>query len=473
MQITENKMGVMPIKRLLISMSLPIMASMLVQALYNVVDSIFVAQINENALTAVSLAFPIQNLMIAIAVGTGVGINSLLSRALGEKNSKRASDVANNGILLGLLGYIIFLIFGLFFSRSYFASQTQDTQIIEYGVTYLSIVCIGSIGVFMQVIFERLLQSTGNTFHTMITQGTGAIINIILDPILIFGLLGAPKMGIAGAAVATVIGQIVAAILALVFNITLNKDISIQTESIRPNFKVIKDIYAISIPSIIMLSITSITTYGINNILINFTATATAVYGVYFKLQSFVFMPVFGLNNGMVPIIGYNYGAKNKDRIIETIKLSIIYAVGIMTIGLTIIQVFPEKLLMLFNASEDMLSIGVPALRIISLSYIFAGISIVSSSVFQAFGNGVLSLLSAITRQLVVLLPVAYGLSLMGNVNYIWWSYPIAEIIALILSIIFLKYIYDNKILPLNSEECISTMIEKKEKTITEPGSCI
>lgn len=446
MKTEENKMGVMPVKKLLINMSLPIMISMLMQALYNVVDSIFVAQINENALTAVSLAFPIQNLITAIAVGTGVGVNALLSRTLGQKDFKKANNVANNSIILAVFSYILFVIFGIFFSRQYFISQTDDLEIINYGFSYLSIICVGSIGVFVQIIFERLLQSTGNTFYTMITQGTGAIINIILDPILIFGLLGAPKMGVAGAALATVIGQIVAGILAVIFNIKVNKELKLKIKGLKPNFEIIKGIYSVGIPSIIMMSITSVTTYGINNILIRFSSTATAVFGVYFKIQSFVFMPVFGLNNGMVPIIAYNYGAEKKERLTETIKLSIFYALGIMVIGLVLIQIFPGQLLSLFNASEDMLSIGVPALRIISLSYIFAGVSIVASSVFQAFGNGLLSLITAILRQLVVLLPAAYVLSLFGNVNLIWWSYPIAEIIAVVLSIIFLKYTYDKRI---------------------------
>lgn len=449
MEANENKMGTMPIKKLLINMSLPIMISMLVQALYNVVDSIFVAQVSENALTAVSLAFPVQNLMIAIAVGTGVGTNALLSRALGEKDFKRVNDLASNAVLLGIFSYVVFSILGLLFSKAYFRFQTNDAQIIEYGVAYLSIICIGSIGKFLQIVFERLLQSTGKTIYTMITQSTGAIINIILDPILIFGLFGMPRMGTAGAAIATVIGQIVAAILAIIFNLKVNKEIEINMKGFKPNLEIIKSIYAIGIPSIIMMSITSVTTYGLNNILKKFSSTAIAVLGVYFKLQSFIFMPVFGLTNGMVPIIAYNYGAREKDRLIETIKLSMLYGLGIMTFGIVMIQLFPEKILALFNASENMLSIGVPALRIISLGYLFAGFSIVASSVYQALGNGVLSLTNAISRQLVVLLPAAYLLSLLGNVNRIWWSFPIAEIMSLVLSIIFLRYIYNQKIVPI------------------------
>ena len=449
MEANENKMGTMPIKKLLINMSLPIMISMLVQALYNVVDSIFVAQISENALTAVSLAFPVQNLMIAIAVGTGVGTNALLSRALGEKDFKKVNDLASNAVLLGVFSYVVFSILGLLFSKAYFRFQTNDAQIIEYGVAYLSIICIGSIGKFLQIVFERLLQSTGKTIYTMITQSTGAIINIILDPILIFGLFGMPRMGTAGAAIATVIGQIVAAILAIIFNLKVNKEIEINMKGFKPNLEIIKSIYAIGIPSIIMMSITSVTTYGLNNILKKFSSTAIAVLGVYFKLQSFIFMPVFGLTNGMVPIIAYNYGAREKERLIETIKLSMLYGLGIMTFGIVMIQLFPEKILALFNASKNMLSIGVPALRIISLGYLFAGFSIVASSVYQALGNGVLSLTNAISRQLVVLLPAAYLLSLLGNVNRIWWSFPIAEIMSLVLSIIFLRYIYNQKILPI------------------------
>lgn len=449
-QLKENKMGVMPIKKLLINMSMPIMISMLVQALYNIVDSIFVAKISVNALTAVSLSFPVQNLMISIAVGTGVGINALLSKSLGAKNYNEANSIANNGIFLAVLSYIVFLVFGLSSVKFYFNAQTNDAEIIQYGTSYLTICCAASIGIFGHITFERLLQSTGKTFYTMITQGIGAIINIILDPILIFGLLGMPEMGISGAALATVIGQIAATILGIIFNFKVNHEISIKVKEFRPNMNAIKKIYSIGIPSIIMLSITSITTYCINNILMIFSATATAVFGIYFKLQSFAFMPIFGLNNGMVPILSYNYGAQNKERIIHTIKFSMQIAVGIMIAALAIFQIFPENLLFLFNASDDMLNIGIPALRIISLSYIFAGFSIVAGSVFQAFGNGVMSLLVSVGRQLIVLVPIAYLLSLTNNVNMVWWSYPIAEVASLLLSIMFLKSIYNKKIKPIN-----------------------
>lgn len=446
MKPKENKMGVMPIKKLLINMSLPVMISMFVQALYNVVDSIFVAQISEEALTAVSLAFPIQNLMSSIGVGTGVGINALLSRSLGEKNFKESNRAANNGIFLGFLSYLVFLIFGIFFTEIYFKAQTKDLEIFSYGISYLNIICTFSIGVFFQIIFERLLQSTGKSFYSMIAQGTGAIINIILDPIFIFGYFGFPKMGVAGAAIATVLGQIVAAILAIIFNIKVNHEITIKIKGFRPCLKTIQKIYSVGVPSIIMMAITSVTTYGMNTILMKFSSTAIAVFGVYFKLQSFVFMPIFGLNNGMVPILAYNYGAQKKERILKAIQLSIIYASCIMLLGFIVIQLFPKQLLSLFNASENMLKIGVPALRIISLSYIFTGFCIICGSIYQAFGNGLLSLITSALRQLVVLLPSAYLLSLLGNVNFIWWSYPIAESTSLILSIVFLKYIYDKKI---------------------------
>lgn len=434
----ENKMGTMPVNKLLISMSLPIMISMLVQALYNIVDSIFVAQINENALTAVSLAFPIQSLMIAAGVGTGVGINAVLSRSLGEKNFKKANETAENGVFMAIVCYLLFLLVGLTSIGTFYATQTKDTQIVEYGVTYLTICCVCSFGMFMQMTFEKLLQSTGKTFYTMITQGTGAIINIILDPILIFGLLGMPAMGVAGAAIATVIGQIVAAIMAIFLNAKYNHEIQLSPKGFRPSGRIIADIYKVGIPSIVMQAIGSVMVYGMNRILIGFTSTATAVFGIYFKLQSFIFMPVFGLNNGMVPIMAYNYGAGNRKRMTETTKLSILYAISIMLAGFIVIELIPDKLLRLFKASDQMMAIGVPALRIICLSFIFAGFCIVCGSVFQALGNGVYSMLVSIARQLVVLLPVAYLLSKTGNVNYVWWAFPIAEFMSLTLTVFFM-----------------------------------
>ena len=438
----ENKMGVMPENKLLLSMSLPMMASMLVQALYNVVDSVFVSRISENALTAVSLAFPVQSLMIAIGVGTAVGVNALLSKTLGEKEYEKAQKVADNAVFLAAVCYILFVIVGLVVVTPFYLSQTKDTEIVEYGKQYLTIVCVASIGIFMQTMFERLLQSTGKTFYTMITQGTGAVINIILDPLLIFGIGFFPEMGVAGAATATIIGQIVAAILAIYFNAKHNEYIKIDVKKIRPQAQIIKQIYAVGAPSIVVQAIGSVMVYGMNLILIAFTSTATAVFGAYFKLQSFVFMPVFGLNNGMVPIISYNYGAGKKDRVIKITKLSIAYAVAIMFFGFVLMQIIPDKLLLLFDASETMLTIGVPALRIISTSFLFAGFCIVCGSVFQALGNGVYSMVVSVTRQLIVLLPVAYLLSKLGDVNYVWWAFPIAEVFSLGLSTFFLVRIY-------------------------------
>lgn len=437
----ENKMGVMPVNKLLITMALPMIVSMLVQAMYNIVDSIFVSRICEDALTAVSLAFPVQNLMIAVASGTGVGMNALLSRSLGEKNQEAANASAKNGVFLAICSYAVFLIFGLTACGIFFRTQTDSTVIVEYGETYLSICSICSIGMFMQMNFERILQATGRTFYTMITQSVGAVINIIMDPILIFGLFGAPELGIAGAAMATVFGQIVASLLAIIFNIKVNTDINLNFHGFRPNGRIIKQIYAVGVPSILMMSISSVMVYGMNRILLAFTSTATAVFGVYFKLQSFIFMPIFGVNNGMVPIIAYNYGAAKPDRIIKTIKLAMTYAEILMLIGLTAFHVIPDILLGLFNASPDMLAIGEPALRIISWSYLVAGISIISLSTFQALGNGVYSLLVSFARQLIVLLPAAFLLSLTGNINAVWWAFPIAELVSLTISMIFMRQI--------------------------------
>ena len=442
----ENKMGVMPINRLLITMSLPMVISMLVQALYNVVDSMFVAMIGEDALTAVSLAFPIQSLMIAVSTGTGVGINALLSRSLGEKNFKEANRAANNGVFLGILSYLAFALFGIFFSRIFFETQTNDAQIIQYGTEYLMICTIFSLGIFMQITFERLMQSTGRTIYNMITQGTGAVINIVLDPILIFGLLGFPKMGVAGAAAATVIGQTVSMLMSFYFNEKKNVEIKLRVREFRPNAKTIRNIYAVGFPSIIMQSISSVMTFGVNKILLMFSSTAVSVFGVYFKLQSFIFMPIFGLNNGMVPIVAYNYGARNKKRIMDTVKLSTILAVGIMLVGVFIFEAFPEQLLKLFNASEQMMQIGVPALRIISLSFVFAGVSITVVSVFQALGNGIYSLIISIVRQLVIILPVAYLFAKMIGLDAVWFAFPISEIASILMALLMFRHMYRQKL---------------------------
>ncbi|MGI6070522.1 MAG: MATE family efflux transporter [Blautia sp.] len=445
----ENKMGVLPIPKLLFQMSLPMMISMLVQALYNVVDSVFVAMINEEALTAVSLVFPIQNLMIAIAVGTAVGVNALLSRNLGEKDFESANQAAKNGIFLSLVSFIVFAVFGTLFAGPFFHVQTGEGLIKEYGIQYMTVISVCSFGCFLQMMMDRLLQSTGRTLLTMFTQGTGAIVNLILDPILIFGLFGFPKLGVAGAAIATVAGQILAMCLGIYFNVKKNTEINISMKKFRPSLTTIGKIYTVGLPTIIMQAIGSVMTFGFNKILLMFTPTATAVFGVYFKLNSFVFMPVFGLNNGMVPIIAYNYGARNQKRILSTIKLSAITAVCLMFIGLAAFMFIPDLLLGLFSASPDMLAIGVPALRTICLSFLFAGYCIVISSAFQALGNGVYSLIVSLCRQLLVLLPSAFLLAKLGGLNAVWWSFPIAEIASLIMSTFFFRKIYKTKILSL------------------------
>lgn len=437
--VQENKMGTMPVNKLLISMSLPMIISMLVQAMYNVVDSVFVAQISENALTAVSLAFPLQNLMIAFAGGTAVGVNALLSRSLGEKNQEHVNHTATNSVFIFLMTALIFMIGGLTLSHLFFTVQTSNAEIVTAGTQYSMIVVGCSIGLFSQFLFERLLQATGRTIHTMITQGLGAIINIILDPIFIFGLFGMPKMGVAGAAIATVTGQIIACLLAIVLNLKYNHDIQFQWKSFKPNIQIIKQIYSVGIPSIIMQSIGSVMTFGMNTILIGFSTTATAVFGVYFKLQSFVFMPVFGLNNGMIPIIAYNLGARQSKRMFDTIKLAMIYATGMMLIGVILFESIPQILLGFFNASQAMIQIGTPALRIIAIHFLFAGYSIICSALFQAVGKGTYSLLTSLIRQLFVLLPCAYLLSLTGNIHLIWLCFPIAEIVSATTSTILFK----------------------------------
>jgi putative MATE family efflux protein len=442
----ENKMGVMPVRKLLLSMSIPMMLSMLVQALYNIVDSVFVSRISENALAAVSLAFPVQNLMIAVSVGTSVGMNAYLSKSLGEKNFDAVKKTAANGVFLAALSCSVFMVAGFLLSDFFYRTQTDISEIIDYGRGYLFFVCMFSIALFFQVTFERLLTSTGNTIYAMISQMTGAVVNIILDPILIFGLLGFPKLGVSGAAIATIIGQGFGAGLALYFNITKNHEIRLSFRKFRPDGATIKRIYSVGLPSILMASIGSVMTYGINRILISFTATATAFFGVYFKLQSFVFMPVFGLNNGMVPILAYNYGARKKERMISVVKLSFLYAEIIMAIGTALFLVIPEKLLMMFNATGDMLAIGVPALRVICVHFPIAGFCIASISVFQALGSGIESLFVSITRQLIVLLPAAWLLSLVGSVALIWWAFPLAELTSFILCAFFARRLYNLKI---------------------------
>ncbi len=447
--IRENKMGTMPINKLLLSLSLPMVASMLVQALYNIVDSVFVSMYNADAFTAVSLAFPLQNLMIAFATGTGVGINALLSKSLGEKNFERANKAANNGIFISLVHYLIFLLIGIFGVKAFFSAQSSDMDVINYGIEYASICLIASIGIFTQITTERLLLATGKSVLSMATQLSGAVINLIMDPILIFGFGPIPEMGAAGAALATVIGQIIAAFIGIYFNRRYNKEIHVTFRNFKPDGVVIKRIYAVGLPSTIMASITSVMTFGINKILTSFPTIvneAQSVFGAYYKLQSFIFMPVFGLNNGMVPIIAYNYGAKKPDRMKKTITLAIIYAMSIMLIGLLAFTFIPHILLGFFNTST---TLGVPAFRAISLSFIFAGFCIITGSVLQAVGNGFLSMCTSIVRQLVVLLPAAYLLSLTGNVNLVWFSFPIAEIASLFMSMFFLRHVYKTIINPL------------------------
>lgn len=451
-QVQENKMGIMPVGKLLMSMSIPMMISMLVQALYNVVDSYFVAQISQDALNAVGLAFPIQNLMIAVSVGTGVGVNALLSRSLGEKNYETANATAGNGLLLAFLSGLVFIIIGQTVPRAFYLAQTDIPGIVEQGSVYLSICCTWSMGLFMEIMFERLLQSTGNTVLTMLTQGIGAVTNIILDPILIFGLGPFPKMGVAGAAVATVTGQIVGAVLGLIINFRFNKELDLKLSYLKPRGNIIKRIYAVGVPTMVMNSIGSVMVFGLNKILISFTDAATAVFSIYYKLQSFIFMPVFGLNNGMVPIIAYNYGAQKADRILQTMKLASATATVIMLIGLGVAELFPAWLLGIFNASEEMLTIGVPALRIICICFVFAGFGIVAGSVFQALGHGMLSMTVSIVRQLVVLLPVAWLLSLTGRLELVWLAFPLSELFSVVLCVFFTRRIVRTVLEPMRAE---------------------
>lgn len=446
----ENKMGTMAIPKLLISMSLPMMLSMLVQALYNIVDSIFVAKINEAALTAVSLAYPIQNLMIAIVSGTCVGMNALLSKKLGEKNHEAANITARNGIFLGVMSFLVMAVLGGFGADFFMSTQTNNSQIHLYGTQYLRIVTTLSAGLFLAVTFSRILQSTGKMVHAMIAQAAGAITNIILDPIFIFGMFGLPRMDVVGAAIATIIGQFVEMSLTIIFNIKYNKELNLNMKDFRPNKQIIGNIYKVGIPSSIMMSISSVLVFFMNKILMAFSSTAVAVFGVYFKLQSFAFMPIFGLNNGMIPIIAFNYGARNKKRIMDTMKLSVCIATGCMLTGLILFQIFPGELFGFFDASEHMLEIGIPALRILSIPFIFAGFNIITSSVFQALGNGVYSLIISVTRQLVVILPVAYVFAALFGLTSVWWSFIIAEIVAVVMNIYLFSRIKKEKIDPIS-----------------------
>ena len=450
--VSAARMGTEPLNPLLLSLAIPMMVSMLVQALYNVVDSIFVSYINEAALSAVSLAFPIQNLLIAFAVGTAVGVNAYLSKSLGEGNHEEANRAAANGLFLAVCSAIGFLIFGLFGAKAFIHAQTTDPLIARYGTEYLTICTVFSLGCCVQCMMEKILVSTGRSTFAMTTQLIGAVTNIVLDPAFIFGLFGVPRLEAAGAAVATVIGQFVGAAAALTLHFLYNKDVHISLRGFRPNGRTIRRIYQVGIPSIAMNAIGSVMTFGMNAILIAYSSTAVAVFGVYFKLQSFVFMPVFGLNNGMVPIVSYNYGARKPDRILGTMRLAAIYAVSIMVVGFLAGQFLPGVMLSIFNASPDMLNLGTVALRIISISFLMAGFNVISSAYFQALGHGVLALWVSIIRQLVVLLPTAWLLGLAGRVELVWWAFPIAEVVALTLCVIFQRVCYNKIIRPMRSE---------------------
>ncbi len=446
MQSNENKLGTMSIPKLLFQVSFPIVVSMFIQSMYNLVDSYYIGKINEEAFTAISIAFPIQNIMIGIAVGTGVGMNSLISRYLGEKNYEKSNRTAETGLSLAIIYGIILLILSRFLPRPFLSAQTTDENIIAYGIEYLEIVMGFSMGVFIQIFLERTLQSTGRSIFTMLTQLIGAVLNIILDPIFIFGYFGLPAMGVKGAAIATVMGQIIGALFGCFFEYKFNEEITIKKPVL--DLEIVKGIYVVGVPSMITITIQSFTIYVLNKMLSAISTSAIAALGAYFKVQSFVFMPIFGVNNGLVPIVAYNYGAKNKDRIIKTIKLAFITVTFMMIFVSAIIMIFPREILGIFSASEKMLEIGIPMLRICALSYIFAGISIVGTAVFQSFGNGTLALFDSILRQIIVLLPVAYIAIKFFTVNEIWWGYVIAEF-ASTLFVIYLMNTFVRKKLEL------------------------
>ena len=451
-ELKANKMGTMSVGKLLLNMALPLILSMLVQALYNVVDSIYVSRISESAVTALSLAFPVQNLQIGFATGIAVGVNSLLSKSLGEGNREQANRAAGNGILLMLIAVAVFMAFGAFGSRPYFTMQSDVKETVEGGTSYTTICCVFTLGVFVQIMCERLLQACGKTVYTMFTQGVGAIVNILLDPVFIFGYFGVPAMGITGAAVATVIGQWAGAILGVIFNLKFNDDVKFTLKNLKPRKDVIRPILTVGVPSVIMMAIGSVMNFGINQILQGFKSygeTATGVFGIYYKLQSFFFMPVFGLNNATISIVAYNYGARQPKRIMGTLKRAVGAALGVMLVGLLAFQLVPDLLLDIFNPSDDFLLIGRSALRIISLNFPLAAVGITLGGSFQAMGNGIYSTITSLCRQLVVLLPTAFLLSLAGDVTGVWWSFPIAEVVSMILSLIFFGRIYRKKVKPL------------------------
>ena len=448
----ENKMGIMPVSKLLISMAVPMILSMLVQALYNVVDSIYVSRISESAVTALSLAFPVQNMQIGFATGIGVGVNSLLSKSLGEGDKERVNQTAGNGLVLMGVATVLFVLFGIFGSRPYYAMQSEVEETVSGGAVYTMICCVFTLGIFVEVLGEKLLQASGRTIYTLFTQGTGAVVNIILDPILIFGWFGLPKMGMAGAAVATVIGQWVAAIMAVIFNLKCNPDVKFALKYLKPKADVIGMILTVGIPSIIMMAIGSVMNFGMNQIFQgfkNYGETATGVFGIYYKLQSFFFMPVFGLNNAAISIIAYNYGARRPTRIVACLRLSVVLVLSVMLLGVLVFQLVPELLLGIFNPTEDFLAIGVSALRIVSLHFPLAAIGIALGASFPALGNGTYSTITSLCRQLIALLPVAFLLSLSGDVHMVWWAFPIAEVVSLMVTFFLFFKIYRKKVRPL------------------------
>ena len=448
-ELQENKMGVMPIGKLLFNMALPMIISMIVQALYNVVDSIYVSQVSESAVTALSLAFPVQNMQIGFGLGIAVGVNSLLSKSLGEKDQEAANYAAGNGIFLVIIAVALFMLFGVFGARPYFEMQSTVEETVEGGIAYTSICCIFTLGCFAQMLGERLLQSSGRTVYTMISQSTGAVINIILDPIFIHGWLGLPAMGVAGAAIATVIGQWIAAGMCLFFNLRFNPDVQLGLKYIRPRAQTLKPILAVGIPTLVMNSIGSVMNFGMNQIFQGFQETATGVFGIYYKLQSFFFMPLFGTNNATISIIAYNYGARKPERMTKTLRLALVTGLCFMLFGLTVFQLVPEVLLGLFNPSDEFLRMGIKALRIVSIHFPIATVGIMLGASFQALGNGIYSTIVSLCRQLLVLLPAAYLLSLTGNVDNVWWSFPIAEVVSALVTLILYRRLYLAKIKPL------------------------
>ena len=448
----DNKMGTMPVGKLLVNMALPMIISMLVQALYNTVDSIYVSQVSESAVTALGLAFPVQNLQIGFGVGIGVGVNALLSQSLGRKDQESANWAAGNGVFLTLIATALFMLFGIFGVRPYYEMQSSVAETVEGGIAYTSICCIFTAGVFVQILCERLLQATGRAFQTMILQGTGAIINIILDPVFIHGWWGVPKMGIAGAAVATVLGQTVGAVLGIYMNLRHNPEIHLHVRYMRPRWQTIRPVLEVGIPSVIMNGIGSVMNFGINQILQGFHETATGVFGIYFKLQSLFCMPLFGINNATISIMAYNYGARKPKRITGTLKLATAVGVVIMVLGMLAFLCIPQVLLSLFNPTEAFLSIGTRALRILGLPFPLAAICICLSASFQALGKGSYSTIVSLSRQLLVLLPVAYLLSLTGNVDNVWWAFPIAELASLTATCLLFGKLYQTRIKPLMGE---------------------